>query len=258
MKRLPKPYWQSSDGGAVLYCGDCLELLPLLDAGSVDAVVTDPPYGVGFDGKARHYRNEPNTKRIGTYSDYDDTPENFSLIVLPAIEKSIQVAKRGIVFMASINIQKLPPGELGGIFLPNGCGRSSWGFQCFMHAVFYGKCPYVAAGMRSRPNGKYGLYGNDSNKIDHPCAKPIAAMIWAVERTSFREETIFDPFAGSGTTGVAAIRTGRKCILIEKEEKYCAIAAKRMAEACCEGEGQLPFERPVLFGDPDAESCDLS
>jgi site-specific DNA-methyltransferase (adenine-specific)/modification methylase len=65
---------------------------------------------------------------------------------------------------------------------------------------------------------------------------------------------ILDPFAGSGTTGVAAIRTGRRCILIEKELKYCKIGAKRLAEACCEGEGQFRFPEADLFSSVETQT----
>jgi hypothetical protein len=215
--------------GVTCILGDCREVLPTL--GKVDAVVTDPPYGVNFDGKAGHYRNEPSSKRDDSYVSYEDTPENFDMIVLPTLVTAIAISLRALVFMASRNVQKLPPGDLGGIYLPNGCGLSTWGFQNFMFAVFYGQCPYTANGLGSRPNGHYGLYGNDSNQIDHPCAKPLAAMRWAVARASLECETILDPFMGSGTTGVAAVKLGRRFIGIEIEPKYFDIACRRISEA---------------------------
>jgi site-specific DNA-methyltransferase (adenine-specific) len=65
---------------------------------------------------------------------------------------------------------------------------------------------------------------------DHPCPKPLALMVELVTLFTDEGETILDPFAGSGTTGVAAKLNGRKAILIEREEKYCAVAAKRLRE----------------------------
>ena len=199
--------------------------------GTVDVVVTDPPYGVDFDGKAGHYRNEPSAKRTDTYATYRDTPENFDEIVIPALKQALAIATCGLVFMASRNVQRLPLGELGGIYLPNGCGRSTWGFQNFMHAVFYGPDPYLTAGKGSRPNGKYGLYGNDSNQIDHPCPKPLAAMLWAVNRASMIGVTVLDPFMGSGTTGVACVKLGRRFIGIEIDPTYFDIACRRIEAA---------------------------
>lgn len=216
-------------GDATLILGDCRDVLPTL--GRVDAVVTDPPYGVNLTGKAGHYRNEQNAKRLDTYASYKDTPENFTGVILPALAEALAIASRGLVFMASRNVHLLPAGELGGIYLPNGCGRSSWGFQCFMHCVFYGRDPYTEIGMGSRPNGKYGLYGNDANQIDHPCAKPIGAMVWAVNRASLDTHLILDPFMGSGTTGVACAKLGRRFVGIEIEPHYFDIACRRIEQA---------------------------
>jgi site-specific DNA-methyltransferase (adenine-specific) len=69
-----------------------------------------------------------------------------------------------------------------------------------------------------------------SERNGHPCPKPIEWMMWAVAIGSVEGETIIDPFAGSGTTGRAAKDMGRKAVLIEREERYCEIAARRMAQ----------------------------
>jgi site-specific DNA-methyltransferase (adenine-specific) len=63
---------------------------------------------------------------------------------------------------------------------------------------------------------------------DHPCPKPLGLMVDLVTLFTDEGETILDPFAGSGTTGVAAKLNGRKCILIERDEKYCEVAANRL------------------------------
>jgi site-specific DNA-methyltransferase (adenine-specific) len=216
-------------GSARLILGDCRDVLSTLTY--VDAVVTDPPYGVALTGKAGHYRNNPSAKRHDTYASYDDTEENFDLVVIPAVLKAIEISRSSVVFMAGKGIFRLPPGHLGGIFLPNGCGRTAWGFQNFMHAIFYGADPFLKFGKGSRPNGKYGLYGNDANGIAHPCAKPVAAMLWAVERVSFEQETILDPFMGSGTTGVACAKLGRRFVGVEIDPGYFDIAYRRIEAA---------------------------
>jgi site-specific DNA-methyltransferase (adenine-specific) len=234
-------------GNATLYCGDCRDVLPALDP--VDAVATDPPYGVALTGKAGHYRNNPSAKRSDTYLSYDDTPENFDSIIVPVVRQVISMARSSIVFMADKSIFKLPAGHLGGIFLPNGCGITAWGFQNFMHAVFYGADPFLKFGKGSRPNGKYGLYGNDANGIDHPCAKPVAAMRWAIDRVSFEGETVLDPFMGSGTTGVACAQLGRRFVGVELEPKYFDIACQRIADAQRQGDmlNALPKEDPSFM-----------
>lgn len=237
-------------GDCTLYLGDCREILPTL--GKVDAVVTDPPYGVNFDGKAGRYRNEPSAKRSDTYASYNDTPENFENVVIPALRDALALACSGLVFMASINVQLLPRGELGGIYLPAGCGSGSWGFQNFMHVMFYGVDPYLASGKGRRPNGKYGLYGNDSNQVAHPCSKPLAAMLWAVGRASLDAHTILDPFMGSGTTGVACVKLGRKFIGIEIEPRYFDSACRRIEQAYAQPD--MFIEQPKA---PPARQLDM-
>ena len=216
-------------GNATLYLGDCRFIMPSMP--NVDAVITDPPYGVGFSGKAGHYRNEPSAKREDTYESYEDSDENFVAIVLPALQMAIDKAKSAAVFTSSRNVFRLQPGVLGGIFLPNGCGLSSWGFENFMHVAFYGSDPYLRTGRGSMPNGKYGIYGNDSNQIAHPCAKPLAAMEWAVNRASLNGDVVLDPFMGSGTTGVACSKLGRKFVGIEIEPKYFDLACERITDS---------------------------
>ena len=219
-------------GDAVLYLADCRDVLPTLSG--VDAVVTDPPYGVGLTGKLWHSTSRGKTiKSKITYDLYEDTTENFDLVVLPALRTALELATHGAVFMASQSVWRLPPFRaLGGIFSPAGTGRGSWGFQCFMHCAFYGRDPYGC----TRPNGRYGIYGNDSNLIDHPCAKPIQAMLWAVERASLLGNLVLDPFMGSGTTGVACARLGRRFIGIEIEPRYFDIACRRIEEAQRQGD----------------------
>jgi DNA modification methylase len=223
-------------GDCRLILGDCREVLPTL--GRVDAVVTDPPYGIGFSGKGGAYRNERNFKSIDPYLSYEDTDENFEAIVLPAVSQALAVARSGLVFMANKNVQRLPLGEVGGIYSPNGTGRTKWGFNNFRLCVFYGPDPYLLAGMGSRPNGRYGVWANDANTIDHPCAKPIAAMEWAVNRASLEGQTVLDPFMGSGTTGVACVKLGRRFIGIEIEPRYFDIAVRRIEAA---------YAQPDLF-----------
>jgi len=238
-------------GDAELWLGDCREVMASWPpCRRVDAVITDPPYGVDLSGKLWHSTNRGKTvKSKVTYASYNDTPENFDKIVLPALEAALARAECGAIFMADKSIWRLPPGNaLGGIFSPAGTGLGSWGFQCFMHCAFYGRDPYLAAGKGSRPTGRYGIYPNDANKIDHPCAKPIDAMAWAVNRAALEGQIVFDPFMGSGTTGVAAIKLGRKFIGIEIEPAYFDIACRRIEEATRQPD--LFIEKPKRIEEP--------
>lgn len=237
-------------GPHTLYRGDCREVVPTL--GTVDALVTDPPYGVSLQGKRGHYRHAPQAQRHDTYASYDDTPENFSAIVVPVLRSMIPHVLAAAIFMASRHLAALPPpDDIGGFFLPNGCGCGRWGFQTFMHVAFYGSDPYLRTGQGCRPNGRYGLYGNDANSIDHPCAKPLAAMTWIIDRVSLPGAQIIDPFAGSATSGVAAIMLGRIFTGIEIERQYFDIACQRMHDAMAQPDLFVPTSSPVqlhLFG----------
>jgi 23S rRNA G2445 N2-methylase RlmL len=109
--------------GVVLINADCREVLPTL--GNVDAVVTDPPYGVEFTGKVTKH-----TDGRGAES-YLDSEENFRNVVLPAIDLALATADRGAIFTGTRRLREYPQTkEIGSITCPNGGGMSSWGFGC--------------------------------------------------------------------------------------------------------------------------------
>jgi DNA modification methylase len=122
------------------------------------------------------------------------------------------------------------PASLGSVFTMAGAGRTAWGFQCTHPVLFYGKDPFLQDGMGGRPNS-YKDDQPNNEKIDHPCPKPTAWMRWALWRATRSGETVLDPFMGSGTTGVAAVRLGRQFVGIEIEPRYFDIACKRIEEA---------------------------
>ena len=110
-----------------------------------------------------------------------------------------------------------------------------WGFSCSQPILFYGKDPYLEHGQGSRANSLGQTYPNDANATGHPCAKPLPQMMWLVNRASWRDEIVLDPFMGSGTTGVACANLGRKFIGIEIEPKYFDIACERIEAAYAQG-----------------------
>jgi site-specific DNA-methyltransferase (adenine-specific) len=206
-----KPYY--SHNGIVILHGDCREILPGLP--KVDAVITDPPYGVSFEGK-----NTKHTRRIDegyTVSDSD--------IGVDVVRLALAFAARGLVFPGIRLMFKYPePDDIGAVYCPSGAGIGRWGFTCFHPVLFYGKRP----GAGCYPAGIESF--DTAEKNGHPCPKPLRWMKWAVGLASMEGETILDPFMGSGTTLVAAKNLGRKAIGIEIEERYCEIAAKRLSQ----------------------------
>ncbi len=228
--------------------GDCLEVLKSLPTGCVDAVVTDPPYGVGLTAKQHKWFE---AKGTGYAAAFKDDREYVRSLVLPCIEECRRISGCVIVTPGAMCLWEYPePDGWGVIFNKSGTGIGPWGFQCAHPVIYYGKCPYTAAGLGNRPSSWEQPANDYADKCGHPCPKPIGMATWLVERGSLRDQTILDPFCGSGTTGVACVQTGRRFIGIEIEPKYVKIARRRIADAAPlfvrakEPEPSFGFEKP--------------
>lgn len=195
-------------GGCELYLGNCREILPML--GRVDAIVTDPPYGIaatwkgGFSdshgwGKAKaesELRNEwdlvaPDTdffnallamssQQIIWGGNYFDLPPSRCWLVWNKPERNFTLAEAELAWTNRDNVVRVIDHARSDV------GR------------------------------------------EHPTQKPLAVMRWSVAKTT---GTVLDPFMGSGTTGVACVKLGRKFIGIEIEPKYFEMACKRISDA---------------------------
>ena len=205
------PYYEHA--GIRIYHGDCREIGPLLCA---TVLITDPPYGVEFEGKATKHT----TKRTGGYTTGDDAAVGPSVVA-----NVLNRVARGAVFTGNRNLFDYPrPNDVGCVYCPSGAGIGPWGFVCFHPVAFYGVRPssqLFPCSMESfetvKPNG-------------HPCPKPIGWMRWLVGLTAQANDVILDPFCGSGTTLRAAKDLGLAAIGIEIEERYCEIAAERLRQ----------------------------
>lgn len=197
-------------GRATLYLGDCRDILPTLP--KVDAVVTDPPYGIGA-ARGSHSNLKMNDE------DWDDAPADVRFIVeseLPAI-------------IWGGNYFALPPS------------------RCFLFWDKHPMPPSYACGELAwttldRNAAKWcGRVGDETpvRERSHPTQKPVGLMRWCL---SFLPDaqTILDPFLGSGTTGVAAVQMGRDFIGIEREERYFDIACRRIDQAQKQGDLFIP------------------
>jgi len=204
-----KPYKRKEIiGNCTLYLGDCLEVLPLIK--NIDAIVTDPPYGVGFK-----------------YESFEDTIEYLKNISVKTIQYCISKKYRIILTPGNSHCYEYPkPDDIGVWFNPAGTGHAKWGFVLAHLIYYYGKDP--------KPNKSAssitGLFDR-REKEAHPCIKPLPFIAWMVNKVSLVNETICDPFMGSGTTGVACQKLNRKFIGIEIDEKYFDIACNRIASA---------------------------
>jgi len=194
-------------GDCTLYLGDCLEVMPTL--GKVDAVVTDPPYGIlSASGSAA-------TRRPGGNSDNGVCEWDTSLTP-DAVAALLAVANDTMIW--------------GGchIALPATFGYLIWDKVC--EGLNFGEVEYCWTTKRFAPRMfRLRAAGMDGGKT-HPTQKPIELMQWCLGFVP-DATTILDPFMGSGTTGVACVKLGRKFIGIELDEGYFDIACKRIADA---------------------------
>ncbi len=220
------PYYQ--DDLVTIWHGDARDWTE-----RADVLITDPPYGVGLVTKTSDYRQSEAFdagESLRATVLYQDDADHVRALITEVIPRLLAVVDRALIFPGTRLMFAYPePSGIGAVFMPNGAGRSPWGFQTTHPILYYGKDPFLADGKGSRPNGFRDEQPNRET-FDHPCPKPISWMRWAVARASREGETVLDPFAGSGTTLVAAKALGRRSIGIEIEERYCEIAARRCAQ----------------------------
>lgn len=189
-------------GDCTLYLGDCLEIL--LHLGKVDAVVTDPPYGIGINKS-----NRLSVSRGFGGETWDERPADMSWLLpmgIPAI-------------VWGGNYFDFPPTRAPLVWDKNNAGRDFADFE-----MAWTNLDMVARRIVYRPMNM------DGGK-QHPTQKPAEVMTWCISFLPTDCKTILDPFMGSGTTGVACAKLGRKFIGIEIEPKYFDIACKRIEDA---------------------------
>jgi DNA modification methylase len=241
--------------GYTLYQGDARVILPLL--GGLDVLITDPPYGVlkGPDGAGRATRGTGGQHglRRGPYAHYEDTYANFCTQVVPILRLSVARAVRGAVFTGP-HIQEQPKSTTtGGVYCPAGSGRHAWGFKTFLPVLFYGQAPNLHQGARRQTT----LHSTAvAERNGHPCPKPLAWMEWLVDLCTRPGETVFDPFMGSGTTGVACVEFGRRFVGIELDSGYFALACARLDAAARQGRlfaAPRPLKQHTLFSASDLQ-----
>ena len=220
-----RPYYERD--GIVIYHGDCRDVLPIVRA---DFLLTDPPYGVGLGVDNNPVKDATHLGKHG-YESYDDTYSNFVSLIVPRLNEAIGIVGRAAVFTGPHIHEQRKPDVIGGIWHPSAVGRTPWGSKNFLPVLFYG---IPSSPGRHRPTVFRSTAVADDS--DHPCPKPTAWVRWLVGLGTGIGDTVLDPFMGSGTTLSESYRMGRKAIGIEIEERYCEIAAKRLAQ------GALPLE----------------
>lgn len=188
--------------------GDCLDVLRALPNGCVDAVVTDPPYGCDK-------------------ADWDDRFPTEWYADAKRVSGAVVIITGSVGLKDSLRLVGDDVVDIIAARNMNGMTRGPLGFGNWLAAVYVGKKP------KQGPNAFDFTVGGD--KPNHPSPKPLAYMRQLIRRVTKPGDLILDPFAGSGTTGVASALEGRRCILIEKEPTYAAICRERIAKVTSAG-----------------------
>ena len=209
---MVEPYYEHA--GITIYHGDCREVLPSLKA---DVVVTDPPYGIGADEAASKNKGQ------WGWRDYGETSWDRERPDADVFDAMLAASDGQVIWGGNYFADMLPP-SMGWLAWDKGQREFSLADFEMAWTSFH-----RAARCFVYPRGRALLDGKR-----HPTQKAEAVMRWSIESCDSGigrpAVTIPDPFMGSGTTLRAAKDLGRKAIGIEIEERYCEIAAKRLAQ----------------------------
>lgn len=196
------PYYEH--GGITIYHGDCREILPSLP--SFDLLLTDPPYGLGRRMSGGTWGRE---ERYGDMWRWDVAPD------AELLSQCIAKAAHSVIWGG--NYFGLPPSRC-------------WLSWSKTNAVATMASMELAWTSMDRPAREWRgpVSRHDTG---HPTQKPLSLIEWCLTMVPLGPDSVvIDPFAGSGTTALAAKKIGMPCVLIEREERYCEIAAKRLSQ----------------------------
>lgn len=197
-----------------LLLGDCREILPVL--GKVDAVVTDPPYGIGESNERNLSRGTLAKPRDYGHYDWDKQPADPAVLMAARKATSYQIIFGGNYF-------ELPPAKCWLVWDKLN-GNNDFA-DCELAWTNLDK---AVRRIQWRWNGM--IRAEKGDRV-HPTQKPVGVMVWCIEHLPAGTTTILDPYMGSGTTGVACVKLGRKFIGIEIDPGYFDIARKRIQAA---------------------------
>jgi site-specific DNA-methyltransferase (adenine-specific) len=207
-------------GNATLYLGDCLEVLPSLPA--IDAVISDPPYGMEWDGRVTPGKNgHAGGKSVhygetieGDAEPFDPSPWlSFERVLLWGCHHYAYALPKGTIL---VWIKRLD--NAFGTFLSD----ADLAWMKGGHGVYCKRGPFPQSMASDRL---------------HPTQKPVQLMEWCIEKAKVpKGGLILDPYMGSGSTGIAALNMGYRFIGIEKDAKHFQVACDRIDGAQAQGQ----------------------
>lgn len=209
------PFYQH--GGITIFCGDNREILPGL--GRFDLLLTDPPYGIkqckgmgggGFDSTGKYPRKP--RKYAGGWDDKAPTVQEFSAL--------LESARTAIIWGGNYFGSKLPAGNKWLV----------WDKEQVMPTYSDAELAFTTLPGDSVKKFSYGVNKHRAEEErQHPTQKPVPLMQWCIQLAG-DVASIVDAFGGVGSTGIAAKNLGKTCTLIELEEEFCEIAARRLEQ----------------------------
>jgi site-specific DNA-methyltransferase (adenine-specific) len=246
-------YYQ--DDFVTLYHGDCFDVMAEMPDESIDCVITDPPYTDFVHKNSMSNRSGKPAKEID-FESFTDEKLYEAFLQMSRLTKSWVVST--LAYEHAFKFEHTPPQGLVmkriGVWVKNNpmpqltADRPGQGWEpiAYLHKV--NKPSTWNAG------GSHGNYvSNLATPTGHPTPKPIQMVSDFVERFTNAGDIILDPFAGGGTTLLAARNLGRKIIAVEYEEKYCELIAKRLSQQTFTfappAEKAKPVESVALFND---------
>jgi len=225
------PYYDVD--GITIYHGDCCEVFEewapyRRGAANFDLLLTDPPYG----GVAKRIYGDGTTRtNTGLFAgqprpvtrDYEIDPV-WDCLQPGALAMARALTKHQIIFGG--NYYDLPPASCWLVWDKDNAGTDFADCE-----LAWTNLKKAVRKLTYRWNGMIQQPGRAKEVREHPTQKPEPVMVWALTHAPADVRSVLDPFMGSGTTLVAAKRLGRRAVGIEREERYCDIAATRLAQA---------------------------
>jgi len=232
-----QPFYE--DESVTIYHGDARQIVPML--GRFDLLLTDPPYGLGDKWTGGNFRGKNGVGKL-----WGEKTPAWDVETLPQwlLDECILAASAAIVWGG--NYYALPPSRA---WLSWDKLQEHSGSEC---ELAWSNLDIPAKVFRM---SRIDAYQNKAETPKmHPTEKPLQLMSWCLKLAG-NPKTILDPFAGSGTTGLSAKNLGLKAVLIEREERYCRMAAGRMSQGVLGLENGAELSRAERSEASAAASC---
>lgn len=240
----------------VLLFGDCVQNMKKVSDGSVDLILTDPPYNIGEFMKGRDAGIQRMRDNFFVEAGWDnDGADDWQRLMSDFLKESQRVLRRGgclVSFMSVLNVGRFveTANDAGLYYKTTGTWHKQNPMPRNMNLHYINSTEswcYFTSG------AKTGTFNNDGRALHdfvetpvtprsersfgkHPTQKPVSLMEKFVKELSNQGDVVLDPFMGSGTTGIAALRNGRKFIGIENCREYFEIAKMRIDEVVYRGD----------------------